>query len=36
LFASLEEKGRKGLEKKEGVSERNRGHWKDGLIFFKE
>jgi len=35
LFASLEGKGRKGLEKKEGVSERNSGHWKEGLIFLQ-
>jgi len=32
---SLKGKGRKCLEKKEGVSERNRGHWKEGLIFLQ-
>jgi len=31
LFVSLEGKGGEGLEKKEGVSGRNRGHWKEGL-----
>jgi len=35
LFASLEEKGRKDLEKKKGASERNRRHWKEGLIFLQ-
>jgi len=31
----LEEKGRKDLEKKKGASERNRRHWKEGLIFLQ-